>query len=64
MALKEAHGGRSWVDWAPELRRRDRDALAAARAEHAAAIEDKLWQHWFDRQWSRSAHANAERGSP
>jgi 4-alpha-glucanotransferase len=61
MALKEAHGGASWSDWAAPLRDREVAALAAAAEEHAAAIRrHKLWQHWFYEQWSAlKAHANA-----
>ena len=35
MALKEAHGGVAWTDWAPPLARRDRAALAEARTTYA-----------------------------
>jgi 4-alpha-glucanotransferase len=63
MALKEAHGGRAWVDWAPALRGRDPEALAAARRDHARVIErHMLWQWWFDAQWSSVRAAAAERG--
>jgi 4-alpha-glucanotransferase len=61
MALKEAHGGRPWNEWEPALRDRDAGALAAAARAHAASLtRHKLWQHWFDRQWSVvRAHARA-----
>jgi 4-alpha-glucanotransferase len=60
MALKEAHGGRSWSDWDAPLRDRDARALAVAAAEHAGAVRrHKLWQHWFYDQWSAvRAYAN------
>ena len=63
MALKEAHDGRPWTEWAPPLRDREPDALAAARAEHADEIRRvRTWQFWFHRQWAGlRAHAN-ERG--
>lgn len=59
MALKEAHGGASWSDWAPPLRDREPAALAAAREAHAEPIRrHALWQYWFDRHWSDvRAHA-------
>ncbi|MBA2668451.1 MAG: 4-alpha-glucanotransferase [Trueperaceae bacterium] len=61
MALKEAHGGRSWNEWEAPLRDRDAAALAEARGAHADAVtRHKLWQHWFYEQWSAlKAHANA-----
>lgn len=63
MALKEAHGGQSWADWAPPLRRRQAKALAAAREAHAGAIDrQRLWQWWFDVHWSEIRAQAAERG--
>jgi 4-alpha-glucanotransferase len=61
MAIKEEHGGRSWDGWPASLRDRDPDALAAARARLADAIErQRLWQHWFDQHWAQiRAHASA-----
>ncbi len=60
MALKDAHGGRPWNEWAQELRDRDPDALDAAREAHAEAIRrHRTWQYWFHRQWlDVKAHAN------
>ncbi len=52
-ALKEAHGGRAWTEWPDPLTLRASDALAEARDEHARAMrQHKLWQHWFDQQWT------------
>jgi len=63
MALKEAHGGRPWVEWDAPLRKREAKALVAARDQHAEAIErHRLWQWWFDRQWGVVRAAAAERG--
>ena len=63
MALKEAHGGRSWVEWDAPLRQRKKKALAAARETHDEAIErHMLWQWWFDRQWGDVRAAARERG--
>ena len=63
MALKEAHGGQPWSEWAAPLRRRERGAIEAARAAHAATIErQRLWQWWFDRHWTDVRAAAAERG--
>lgn len=60
MALKDAHGGRPWADWAPPLRDRDPDALAWAREEHADAMRrHRTWQYWFHRHWlDVKTHAN------
>ena len=63
MALKEAHGGRPWVEWDAPLRKRKAKALVAARDQHAEAIErHRLWQWWFGRQWGVVRAAAAERG--
>jgi 4-alpha-glucanotransferase len=61
MALKNAHGGRPWVEWETELVQRDPAALAAARAAHAEAIESvKFYQWQFYSQWGAlKAYANA-----
>lgn len=59
MALKGHHGGRSWVEWDPELRARDAGALRAAATAYAAAIEVAAFgQFLFYRQW-RSLRAHA-----
>jgi 4-alpha-glucanotransferase len=53
MALKDAHGGASWADWAPPLRRREPAALTAARKEHAARIHAHRFAQWvFFEQWA------------
>jgi 4-alpha-glucanotransferase len=61
MALKDAHGGASWTQWALPLRRRDPQTIAAAAQAHAAAIHSHKFNQWlFYRQWSRlKAYANA-----
>lgn len=60
MALKEAHGGRSWTEWEAPLRDRDPAALDEARERHAEAIRRyETWQFWFRRHWGDlKAHAN------
>ncbi len=53
MALKTYHGGRPWVEWEPELVRRQPEALEAARQEHAEIIEQyRVRQWWFFTQWA------------
>lgn len=52
MALKGSHGGQSWIQWEPELQRRDPKAIAAARRELAEEIS--FWQavqYLFYHQW-------------
>ena len=52
MALKERHGGRAWLEWAPAFAVREPAALRAARRTCRAAIRDvKIQQFLFDRQW-------------
>ncbi len=52
MSLCEACGWRDWCDWAPALARREPQALAAARAEHAGRIAFWRFCQWrFHRQW-------------
>ncbi len=60
MALKNAHGGRPWVEWEPELAHREPAALAAALTQHAEAIGSvKFFQWQFFSQWSAlKAYAN------
>ena len=62
MALKDAHGGGSWLDWPLPLKQRDDASLARARAELADAIhEHQFRQFLFFRAWrALKAHANAQ----
>jgi 4-alpha-glucanotransferase len=51
--LKETHGGGPWTMWPAPLARRERSALAAARARHAEAVFAEEFTQWcFLRQWS------------
>ena len=61
MALKQAHGGVAWSEWAPELRSRQPQALALAREAHAEAVEaQQFFQFLFFSQWAHlKAYANA-----
>lgn len=62
MALKEAHGGRPWTEWGPELAKREPGALAEAKARLYPSIRRyELEQFLFFEQWrSLKAHANAK----
>jgi 4-alpha-glucanotransferase len=52
MALKEQHGGGSWVDWPEAIRKRDEQALADARDKLAQrALQFAFNQLLFFRQW-------------
>ena len=52
MALKESYGGGSWTDWPAEIRKRDENALAAARPALASSIlRFSFYQFLFHRQW-------------
>ncbi len=54
LALKDAHGGRPWTEWAAELRERDQKAMAQARKKHATAIQHAMiLQYLFFDQWHR-----------
>ena len=52
MALKEANGGKPWLQWDEPLRLRDEAALAQARKTYAGEISyHSFVQYLFDRQW-------------
>lgn len=65
MALKDAHGGDSWRRWEKPLRRREPEALAAARARYADELEFyRFLQFEFYTQWNalkEYAHAHGVR---
>ncbi|HEX9628738.1 MAG TPA: 4-alpha-glucanotransferase [Pyrinomonadaceae bacterium] len=51
-ALKDAHGGVAWNEWAPALVRRDPAALETAKRNLSEEIEaQKFYQFLFYRQW-------------
>jgi len=53
MAVKEAYGGGSWVDWPRPLRERQPIALQEAKQKYVEAINrQKYRQFIFFRQWS------------
>lgn len=52
MALKDAHDGESWSKWEPELRLREKKAMAQAEKELAQEIDFyKMIQYLFYQQW-------------
>lgn len=51
-ALKDAHGGLSWIDWDPALARRERAATQSARERLRDRVEaEKFYQYLFFKQW-------------
>src|SRR5262249_46802356 len=53
MALKDAHGGKSWLQWPQELLLRESEAIeSASKPFHAAVGVYKFGQFLFFRQWS------------
>ncbi len=60
MALKEAHGGRSWQEWEAPLRSREKAALEKAGKKYERDV--RFWegvQYLFFRQWGRlKSYAN------
>ena len=62
-AIKGARGGVQWTRWEAPLKRRDPEALAGAREEHARTIElEKATQYFFDGQWRALRAYAAARG--
>ncbi len=54
MALKDRHGGGSWTGWPEPLRRREPQAMAAARAEHGELANRHAFRQFvFFRQWGQ-----------
>lgn len=55
MAIKEAQGGKSWLDWDDEaLRKREKKALDDAEKELADAIAFiRFQQYEFDKEWRK-----------
>ncbi len=61
MALKEAHGGGSWIHWPASVRKRDESALRSARESLGeASLEHAFIQMLFFRQWN-ALHEHARR---
>ncbi|WP_373047775.1 4-alpha-glucanotransferase [Vulgatibacter sp.] len=59
--IKQLHGERSWVEWAPELRDRKPAALERVRREMADELAFHRFEQWlFEKQWAElRAHAAA-----
>jgi 4-alpha-glucanotransferase len=62
-ALKEQHGGKSWIEWTADFASRDRDALADARLDLADEIRFHEYVQWlFFAQWAAVREAADARG--
>jgi 4-alpha-glucanotransferase len=63
VALKDAHGGRAWSEWDPELAQREPAALDRARRELSEEIESvRILQFLFFEQWNALREATRENG--
>ena len=63
MALKEAHQGVAWLDWAPGFRDRDPGALQRFAADQSREIDYHAFVQWiFHSQWNELRRGAAERG--
>ncbi len=52
MAIKDANGGVSWLEWDEKLKRRDEKAIAEAKQEYADEIDFYcMLQYLFFKQW-------------
>jgi 4-alpha-glucanotransferase len=62
MALKDANGGVSWLEWDPDFKRRKETALAEARRKYASDIDFyRMLQYLFFKQWRElKAYANGK----
>ncbi|MCP3960416.1 MAG: 4-alpha-glucanotransferase [bacterium] len=61
--LKRHHEDRGWWQWDDALRRREPDAIEAARREHGDEIDVHAYLQWlFFDQWQRLKDAARERG--
>jgi 4-alpha-glucanotransferase len=62
-ALRRLYGGVAWTSWAPELRRRDPEALRAAGADLQEDVSRGVFQQFLmDRHWAALRGYARERG--
>ena len=63
MAAKDAHQGRVWTEWPPDLAARDHSAVKTWQEKLASEIAAyKFWQFEFFRQWNVIREDCARRG--
>jgi 4-alpha-glucanotransferase len=54
MAIKEAFGGGSWIEWPTKFKRRDSGVLQSFSEEHQISIDRHAYrQYLFFRQWAK-----------
>lgn len=62
-AIKQAHGGNAWTEWAPPLAQRDPAALVAFHDSHTREIAQVCFEQYvFHRQYEALRKAAADRG--
>jgi 4-alpha-glucanotransferase len=62
-ALKDAHGGKAWIDWEPRFASRDVASLASAREALGNRVTaEKFFQFLFFKQWSALKSLCRDRG--
>jgi 4-alpha-glucanotransferase len=62
-AIKRSRRDTAWIDWEPELRARDPEALGRARHALREEFEEQRFQQWlFDRHWQALRDSCAMRG--
>jgi 4-alpha-glucanotransferase len=63
MAIKEANGGGSWVNWSQAMRNREPKSMEKARRQYADAIQrQKFRQFLFFRQWDDLHQSARDKG--
>jgi 4-alpha-glucanotransferase len=63
VAIKDAHGGKPWTDWEPDLAQREEKGLARARNSLRDEIEAvRVLQFLFFEQWRALRETARERG--
>jgi 4-alpha-glucanotransferase len=63
MAAKDAHQGRVWTEWDPDLASRQKSAITKWNEKLCAEIAAyKFWQYEFFRQWNAIRSDCAQRG--
>jgi 4-alpha-glucanotransferase len=63
MACKDAHEGRMWSSWEPQIRRRSAHAMTEWSTKLATEIKAyKYWQFEFFQQWERLKNYCQQRG--
>ncbi|MCI5621001.1 MAG: 4-alpha-glucanotransferase [Lachnospiraceae bacterium] len=63
MALKDAHDGKAWAEWEPELKKREKNAIDRAKSTYAESIEFyKMLQYLFFKQWNSLKDYTNEKG--